>query len=1241
MNSKVTLHDCNMASLKVISWNINSFKKRSTEILQYVLDNKIDVICLQETGTDDTFNPKVSGYCRYTIESNQGRRGLITYVRNTIPVRFDISDFGAACECIRARLFLNNYQLNIVNLYIPDGKLDTDSFPQYIHTEPTLLVGDFNARHSKLGSQGFTVNANGRKWYNYLLGCEDVRLIGDPQPTHILGGCLDYACLYADPYRECKMETVDSLLSDHFAIKVEINAQQKSCTGSRKRLLLKPEDKEHFVESLNAWYDDYAPNNVHDFISDLNSKIESLLQCPSRKSIKTRRGGCGNGNRKGANNNKNDKRWYSDDPKVKYFNKLVSGVAKKWRRNPSEENLEALKFVSKKSREAKMEAREKYWIDFVSGISKETSSRQIWKKINIAKGIKPKVAAHPDPQAKADQLMEGWAAASSFDSLPPNMQSVLNSNADKRRRDINHAVSITDDSDTLITKWELMQAIQHGKATAPGSDGITYDILNCLMRVRGNPLLTLFNMSYNTGELPDYWKHATIVPIPKPADPDAARPISLTSCYCKMMERIILKRLLFRIEDQLHDGLHGFMKGRSTTGCITSFLANKRAKYTVFLDLKSAFDKANRLIILHELCNMGVHGKLLAWIQNYLSNRTASVFFQGKQSRIQKLELGTPQGGVLSPTLFNVLMNIIAKAALPQGAVCISYADDVLIQAPTHNKMQAALHVIGDVCKNIGLVISTIITKAYTNCRDKTALTINNERIGWVEYYKYLGVYVGGSQGKIKEFETLLATCKARLRPMKAMAWDGSGASVAVLRTMYVSYVRSLVDYAAPALIGLGKVRLTKLEVIQNEAMRIILGAPTTAKVVNLRQELNLPSLADRIHEINTAAAVRILRDKRDTIPQRELINYLGFDVIHGYGWAAHTARDLLLYDVIDYNVFQGTTHAHTAPWNNDMLDITLPTSAQCKKDKLPSELKAQYLQVIHDLVDGDQTTELIYCDGSVDPNTGAAGAATAVMKGGRIYSEYDTQVRLHDWASSTHAELLALLIALKQVKNRSVNAIILSDSLSALQALSSRSPLYPELINNMRTHLLSIKNKRLSLRFVWIPSHVGIAGNEYADKLAKRASARQTIDYNLGLSIKQIRTKIRLRQEYLTSSIRQAEQVSSWSVYYYDTVALQTSFTYGRRAGGRNRETVYARIRLGYRYLWQCGVPVEEEKRRCRVCGDQDSHDLEHYILHCRFLNHFRHPNLQNIYDQAKYFLENDVITQILKYYKHFASAR
>ena len=66
-------------------------------------------------------------------------------------------------------------------------------------------------------------------------------------------------------------------------------------------------------------------------------------------------------------------------------------------------------------------------------------------------------------------------------------------------------------------------------------------------------LLIIFNNIWETGEYPETWRLATIVPIPKPgkdhAEPTNYRPIALTSCLCKTLERMINKRLVWYLDD--------------------------------------------------------------------------------------------------------------------------------------------------------------------------------------------------------------------------------------------------------------------------------------------------------------------------------------------------------------------------------------------------------------------------------------------------------------------------------------------------------------------------------------------------------------------------------------------------------------------------------------------------------------------------------------------------------------------
>ena len=84
-------------------------------------------------------------------------------------------------------------------------------------------------------------------------------------------------------------------------------------------------------------------------------------------------------------------------------------------------------------------------------------------------------------------------------------------------------------------------------------------------------LLNIFNYIWTTGKFPDGWQHATIIPIPKPgkdlAEPNNYRPIALTSCLCKTLERMINKRLTWFLESNNHISRFqsGFRSDRSTT----------------------------------------------------------------------------------------------------------------------------------------------------------------------------------------------------------------------------------------------------------------------------------------------------------------------------------------------------------------------------------------------------------------------------------------------------------------------------------------------------------------------------------------------------------------------------------------------------------------------------------------------------------------------------------------------------
>ena len=118
-------------------------------------------------------------------------------------------------------------------------------------------------------------------------------------------------------------------------------------------------------------------------------------------------------------------------------------------------------------------------------------------------------------------------------------------------------------------------------------DDIHYQLLKHLPESALQTLLDLMNDIWETGDLPSIWKLANVIPIPKPgkdhSEPSNSRPIALTRCVCKTMERMINARLVWFLESNglLSNIQCGFRQGRSTLNYLVrveTFIRNAFAK---------------------------------------------------------------------------------------------------------------------------------------------------------------------------------------------------------------------------------------------------------------------------------------------------------------------------------------------------------------------------------------------------------------------------------------------------------------------------------------------------------------------------------------------------------------------------------------------------------------------------------------------------------------------------------------
>ena len=170
---------------------------------------------------------------------------------------------------------------------------------------------------------------------------------------------------------------------------------------------------------------------------------------------------------------------------------------------------------------------------------------------------------------------------------------------------------------------EYEHALSLTNETSPGADRITYSMLKHAHPTLAQTKVKTFNRIYSENTFPMSWRTAIIIPILKsdkdPTDPTSYRPISLTSCLCKIMKKIINNKLIWYLENNkcINKEQSGFRYNRSTTDHLTKIeidaqkaIANKEHTLAVFFDLNKAYDTAWRRGVLIKLKEYGLCGNL-------------------------------------------------------------------------------------------------------------------------------------------------------------------------------------------------------------------------------------------------------------------------------------------------------------------------------------------------------------------------------------------------------------------------------------------------------------------------------------------------------------------------------------------------------------------------------------------------------------------------------------------------------
>ena len=245
----------------------------------------------------------------------------------------------------------------------------------------------------------------------------------------------------------------------------------------------------------------------------------------------------------------------------------------------------------------------------------------------------------------------------------------------------------------VITESETLSIINKLKSkNSSGKDEISNNLLKSIKDEIGKPLTIIINQSLRTGIFPDALKIAKVKPLYKKGDNfclNNYRPISLLPTISKIFERVMFTQLYsyLNANSLLSEQQYGFRSQHSTElACvklvdyITTEMDNiKKIKSptAIFLDLSKAFDTLNFNILLNKLQYYGIHGISLSLIRSYLTNRFQYVQFENSESDLLEIKTGIPQGSILGPLFFNIMINDIVNSSNKFNF--LMYADDTTI----------------------------------------------------------------------------------------------------------------------------------------------------------------------------------------------------------------------------------------------------------------------------------------------------------------------------------------------------------------------------------------------------------------------------------------------------------------------------------------------------------------------------------------------------------------------------------